>query len=81
MRGAWLAFGVAGALGGALASGLVSAQRTPESLLPPGFDDPTPTPTTAPTALPTAAPVPVAPAAPATAPALPEGGEITGPIT
>ncbi|MEO0689632.1 MAG: hypothetical protein AAFY51_04940 [Pseudomonadota bacterium] len=81
MRGAWLALGVAGAMGGALASGLVSAQRTPESLLPPGFDDPTPTPTTAPTALPTAAPVPVAPAAPATAPALPEGGEITGTIT
>lgn len=55
--------GLAGALGGALATGVVTAQDAPESLLPPGFDDPapTPTPTPVPTALPTAAPQPAVP--------------------
>jgi hypothetical protein len=61
---AGLAF--AGALAGALASGLATAQDAPESLLPPGFDDPLPTPTPVPqpTVAPPVAPVP----APGTAP-------------
>lgn len=70
MRRAGLVAGVAAiALGGALAAGLstglASAQQAPESLLPPGFDDPAPTPTPAPR--PTAAPTPV-PAAPGAVP-------------
>lgn len=52
---------IAGALTGALAGGFAIAQDAPESLLPPGFDDPAPTPTPAPQ--PSAAP-PVAPVAP-----------------
>lgn len=60
------ALAVAGTLGGALASGLATAQDAPESLLPPGFDDPAPAPTPAPQR--TTAP-PVAPASiPGTAP-------------
>jgi hypothetical protein len=51
----WLALGIAGALAGASAAGLAVAQQKPESLLPPGFDDPepprpTPTPTPPPAA-------------------------------
>ncbi|WP_252257592.1 hypothetical protein [Erythrobacter aurantius] len=70
MRREGLVAGVAAiALGGALAAGLstglASAQQAPESLLPPGFDDPAPTPTPAPR--PTAAPTPV-PAAPGAVP-------------
>lgn len=49
---------VAGAFVGAAASSFVMAQDAPESLLPPGFDDPVPAPP--PTPQPTAAP-PVAP--------------------
>ncbi|WP_338302396.1 hypothetical protein [Erythrobacter sp. Dej080120_24] len=80
MRGAGLVAGVAAiALGGALAAGLstglASAQQAPESLLPPGFDDPAPTPTPAPR--PTAAP-PTAPAAPGAAPAGPLPPPIPG---
>jgi len=80
MRRAGLVAGVAAiALGGALAagfsSGLASAQQAPESLLPPGFDDPAPTPTPAPR--PTAAP-PTAPAAPGAAPAGPLPPPIPG---
>lgn len=66
-RSLWLAsaaaLGMVGAVGGIFASGLASAQDAPESLLPPGFDDPapTPTPSAAPTALPTATPAPAAP--------------------
>lgn len=57
----WLALGVAGALAGASAAGLAVAQQKPESLLPPGFDDPepprpSPTPTPAPAASGAAAP-------------------------
>ncbi|MDJ0977369.1 MAG: hypothetical protein QNI87_02420 [Erythrobacter sp.] len=80
MRRALLAAGVAGAIGGALASGLAVAQRTPESLLPPGFDDPEPTATPTP-ALPTAAPVSPRPARPATAPPAPGDATLQGPIT
>lgn len=39
-----LAIAVAGALGGAGLAGLAIAQGKPESLLPPGFDDPAPAP-------------------------------------
>ena len=39
-----LAIALAGMLGGAGLAGLASAQSKPESLLPPGFDDPAPAP-------------------------------------
>ncbi|MEP0390783.1 MAG: hypothetical protein ABJ205_06540 [Erythrobacter sp.] len=69
------ALAIAGALGGALASGLATAQDAPESLLPPGFDDPAPAPTPAPqpTAAPPVAPAPGSVTAPAGAPANPTG--------
>ena len=53
MKLRWFISGVALAT----ASGWALAQRAPESLLPPGFDNPTPAPT------PTAAPAPAAPSA------------------
>jgi hypothetical protein len=57
-----LAIGLAGALGGAGLAGLAAAQGKPESLLPPGFDDPAPAPTPrqspAPGQRPPAAPAP-----------------------
>ena len=61
------ALGLMGAGAGALIVGFASAQDAPESLLPPGFDDPlpAPTPTSPPAALPTSAPVPATPSAPA----------------
>lgn len=62
-----LAIGLAGALGGAGLAGLAGAQGKPESLLPPGFDDPAPTPT--PRA--SAAPAPGAAPAPAGVPGAP----------
>lgn len=68
---------VAGALVGVLASGLATAQDAPESLLPPGFDDPAPAPTPAPQ--PTAAPPVAPPPAPGTAPAVPVGPVLPGP--
>ena len=77
------AFALAGALGGvSLMSGL-AAQDQPESLLPPGFDDPSPTaspspsPSPSPTGPQTAAPrpTPAPPAAPQTAPSLAEPDE------
>ena len=43
-----LALALAGAFGAVMVSGWVGAQDAPESLLPPGFDDPAPAP--APTA-------------------------------
>ncbi len=63
---------MAGALAGVAMSVPGTAQDAPESLLPPGFDDPAPTPTPAPgpTPAPTAAPAPsTAPLAPSSAPA------------
>ncbi len=79
-----VALGLAGALGGAGLAGFAFAQSKPESLLPPGFDDPAPapsprpgqtpapgTPGSPPTAAPGAAALPGAPVDPATLPALP----------
>lgn len=54
---------LAGAAVFALTSTLVMAQQRPESLLPPGFDDPAPAPSTAPTQRPQPA-QPPAPSAP-----------------
>jgi hypothetical protein len=63
-----VALGLAGALGAAGWASLAGAQGKPESLLPPGFDDPAPAPT--PTPRPTAAPAPgPAPAPGVTVPA------------
>ncbi len=61
-RKTWICAGVAAI---ALSASFVAAQDAPESLLPPGFDDPEPRPTPAPTALaaPTA-PVPGQPQEP-----------------
>lgn len=53
----------------ALCASLAVAQDAPESLLPPGFDNPAPTPSPTPT--PTAAPVPAAPGQPGAAPIAP----------
>lgn len=87
-RSLWLAsaaaLGVIGASGGMLASGLASAQDAPESLLPPGFDDPAPapTPSAAPTALPTALPTAGPPAAPTGAPPVTPGAPaVPGSVT
>ena len=35
-----ITLGLAGAFGGAVHTGFASAQQKPESILPPGFDDP-----------------------------------------
>lgn len=80
-----IALALAGALGGAGLAGFAGAQGRPESLLPPGFDDPAPAPSptpapapgsapapgTAPAPLPGAAPFGDVPASPATLPPLP----------
>lgn len=66
-----LALGIAGALAGGGLAGLAVAQSKPESLLPPGFDDPTPTPSPRPTQPPaagTAAPAPGGAPGPVTLP-------------
>lgn len=55
-----------GAAGGAVIGGFASAQDAPESLLPPGFDDPVPTPAPAPPPS-VAPPTGPAPAPPSTA--------------
>ncbi len=76
-----LALALAGAFGAVMVSGWVGAQDAPESLLPPGFDEPAPAPapTATPAPLPTAAPAPgIAPTvAPPTAP--PTAPSTTGP--
>lgn len=79
MRRGWL-FGGAAAL--ALTSTLVMAQQRPESLLPPGFDDPAPTPP--PTARPqpqpqTAQPGTTAPAPSGSTPVIQPLPGVTGP--
>ncbi|MEL7189929.1 MAG: hypothetical protein AAGK17_10295 [Pseudomonadota bacterium] len=62
---------VAGALGGIAFTSYTAAQDAPESLLPPGFDDPAPAPTPAPQ--PTVAP-PSAPPSGGGDPSSPSGG-------
>lgn len=61
-----LALGLAGALGGAGLADMATAQGKPESILPPGFDDPAPapTPTPRPAPAPTSGPPPIARPAP-----------------
>ncbi|MFN7158936.1 MAG: hypothetical protein ACK4MR_09635, partial [Erythrobacter cryptus] len=55
-------------------AGLASAQQKPESLLPPGFDDPAPAPSPAPRPAPSqSAGQPARPAPTSSAPALPSG--------
>ncbi len=63
-----------GAIGGGAFSSLGQAQDAPESLLPPGFDDPAPTPAPppSPTAVPTVAPA--GPAVPSSEPTVPSVG-------
>lgn len=70
-----MALGVAGAIGGAGLSGLAAAQGKPESLLPPGFDDPAP----APTPRSTPAPGPRGPAQPPAQAPAPVGGAAVPP--
>jgi hypothetical protein len=72
-----LALGLAGALGGAGLAGLAAAQGKPESLLPPGFDDPAPTPT--PRAAPSSAPAPATGPGPA-GPTVPAPGGALAPV-
>lgn len=72
LTGSVLALGLAGALGGASLAGLAGAQGKPESLLPPGFDDPAPPPRPTPT------PAPGPGAAPVTAP--PGGSAVVQPL-
>lgn len=60
-RWRWVGSGAAAI---ALSASLVVAQEAPESLLPPGFDDPEPTPSPTPTAAPTVPDAPSAPDAP-----------------
>lgn len=74
-----LALAVAGALGGAGLSGLASAQQKPESILPPGFDDPLPAPAPAPQPAPAPGPVNRAvQSVPATGPAPQPGFAVPG---
>jgi hypothetical protein len=68
-----LALGLAGALGGAGLSGFAAAQGKPESLLPPGFDDPAPTPTPRP------APAPTTSSGPGPTPVPQSGGALPPP--
>jgi hypothetical protein len=75
-----VAIGLAGALGGAGLAGLAGAQSKPESLLPPGFDDPLPTPTPRPGPAPVPAPGTTPPPAGATG-ALPAPGNPIGTTT
>lgn len=69
-----VALALAGAAGGALTVALAAAQDRPTSLLPPGFDDPTPTPSPTPTPRPSAAPT----VAPSATPASPGAPVVTG---
>lgn len=82
-----LALGLGGALGGAGLAGFASAQGKPESILPPGFDDPAPAPTPAPRPAPAPSGAPATqprPGTPATVPApgtfLPGTGPATLPV-
>ncbi|MDT8280986.1 MAG: hypothetical protein RQ806_10630, partial [Erythrobacter sp.] len=68
MAASVLALGLAGAISGAGLAGFAAAQQRPESILPPGFDDPTPAPPPRPAPAPTPTPG-TTPAPPATGPA------------
>ncbi|KPF65407.1 hypothetical protein IP79_02055 [Porphyrobacter sp. AAP60] len=57
-----MALGVVGAAGGAGLAGFASAQQKPESILPPGFDDPSPAPAPAPSPTQGTSPQPPRPA-------------------
>lgn len=70
-----LALGLAGAVGGAGITGFAAAQQKPESILPPGFDDPAPAPPPRPNPAPTPAPG----TAPVTGPA-PVPGSFAPPV-
>lgn len=70
--GSVLVIGIAGALGGAGLAGLAGAQGKPESLLPPGFDDPAPAPS------PRAGPPPAATTGTAPQPSTPVPGTSSG---
>ena len=77
------ALGLAGALAGAGMAGMAGAQGKPESILPPGFDDPAPAPTPAPRPAPSpsAGPPPIArpaPGEPVPAPGQPQPGVLPG---
>lgn len=78
------ALGLVGAMGGAGIAGIASAQGRPESILPPGFDDPAPTPTPRPapsTAPGVNRPAPGAPAGVSVAPgAILPGSVPSGPV-
>ncbi len=85
LKASVLAIGLAGAIGGAGLAGFAGAQGKPESLLPPGFDDPVPAPTPRPAPAPAqgsgsaqppsgpagVAPLPGLPVDPSTLPAMP----------
>ncbi len=73
------AIGLVGALGGAGLASFAGAQSKPESLLPPGFDDPVPT--QRPTPAPSQAPGAVAPPAAGAPGALPQPGMPVDPST
>lgn len=79
-----VALGIAGALGGAGLASFAGAQSRPESLLPPGFDEPAPAPSPAPRQTPTPSTTPAprpGPAAPAGAPGAPGGTAAAPPAT
>ena len=61
----------------ALTSGVVLAQDAPESILPPGFDQPAPSPTPTPTSR---TPTPSTTLAPGVTPVAPGGSEVVQPI-
>jgi hypothetical protein len=69
-----IAIALAGALGGAGLAGLALAQGKPESLLPPGFDDPAPAPPTRPGP----SPAPAATAGNAASPGAPASAPLPG---
>ncbi|MDC8753084.1 hypothetical protein OIK40_00320 [Erythrobacter sp. sf7] len=89
LAGSMLALGLAGALGGAGLASFAAAQGKPESILPPGFDDPVPapSPTPSPRSAATTAPPPIARPAPGDAvpvaggiPAAPAASAETAPL-
>ena len=64
----------------ALTSALAIAQKAPESLLPPGFDEPAPAPAPGPAAAPAAASRPTAATTSAASPAAPSAASAAAPL-